>query len=127
MFNFKKSEPSLNDLLPPCRICSYKIQLFSETKNDDIKLDDYERFMLAQELAEKLNKNVDLIDLRQATTVFQTQIVSTGKVIFCNDNNRRMNFEMLTLKMYAKLNDERKEILEKIQESGEVYEVRRHS
>lgn len=94
------------------------IAYFSEKQ-----LDNYQRFMLTQELAVILNKNVDLIDLSQATTVFQTQIISTGKIIYCNDDNLRMNFEMLTLKMYAKLNEERKEILERIHESGEVYDV----
>jgi uncharacterized protein len=34
------------------------------------KIDDYERFMLAQEIADELGRNVDLIDLNQASTVF---------------------------------------------------------
>lgn len=38
-----------------------------------------------------------------------------------------MKFEMLTLKMYAKLNEERQVVLDKIRESGEVYETRRNS
>lgn len=129
---FNKIQEFLISRLSP--YCIYIFDSFAKgTSNKDsdidiayfseIKLDNYDRFMLAQELAVILNKNVDLIDLSQATTVFQTQIVSTGKVIYCNDDNLRMNFEMLTLKMYAKLNEERKEILERIYESGEVYEV----
>ncbi|WNF38305.1 nucleotidyltransferase domain-containing protein [Bacillaceae bacterium IKA-2] len=129
---FKKIEEFLISRLTP--YCIYIFGSFAKgTSNKDsdidiayfseIKVDNYERFMLAQELAVILNKNVDLIDLSQATTVFQTQIVSTGEVIYCSDDNRRMNFEMLTLKMYAKLNEERKEILKRIYESGDVYEV----
>ncbi|MDQ0257043.1 putative nucleotidyltransferase [Evansella vedderi] len=34
------------------------------------KLDKYQLFMIAQELATKLNRDVDLIDLNQASTVF---------------------------------------------------------
>ena len=78
--------------------------------------------MLAQQLAEKLNRDVDLIDLKQAFTVFKTEIIATGKVIYCQDELQRMKFEMLTYKMYVKLNEERQIILDKIHESGGVYE-----
>ncbi|WP_206662950.1 type VII toxin-antitoxin system MntA family adenylyltransferase antitoxin [Anaerobacillus alkaliphilus] len=86
-------------------------------------IDDYERFMLAQEIADKLGRNVDLIDLNKASTVFQAQIVGIGKTIYCINPLKRMNFEMVALKMYAKLNEERKEIIDRIKESGEVYET----
>jgi uncharacterized protein len=84
--------------------------------------DPYEIFMIAQELASKLQRDVDLIDLNQASTVFQAQIVSTGKVIYCSDEHKRAQFEMKTLKMYAKLNEERSPILKNIEESGTIYE-----
>jgi uncharacterized protein len=98
-------------------------------KNSDIdiaylsnqKMDEYETFMLAQELASKINIDVDLIDLRKASTVFQSQVVSTGKVIYCLNDEVRMNFEMMTLKMYAKLNEERQSIIDKVEESGSVF------
>ena len=82
----------------------------------------YEVFMLAQELADILKMDVDLVDLNHASTVFQAQIFSTGKVIFSNDENLRMNIEMTALSMYAKLNEERKPILENVDESGTIYE-----
>jgi len=93
----------------------------------DVVLSDYERFMFAEELASELNRDVDLVDLKLATTVFQTQIIATGKLIYCTDELLKMKFEMLTLKMYAKLNEERQVVLDKIRESGEVYETRRNS
>jgi hypothetical protein len=77
--------------------------------------------MLAQELAGKINIDIDLIDLNKASTVFQGQIVSTGKVIYCIDEKKRMDYEMKTLKMYAKLNEERKSIIENVQESGAIF------
>lgn len=85
------------------------------------KMDEYETFMLAQELAGKINNDVDLIDLKKASTVFQSQVVSTGKVIYCLNDEARMNFEMKTLKMYAKLNEERQGIIDKVEESGSVF------
>jgi uncharacterized protein len=85
-------------------------------------LDKYTIFMTAQGLASELNKDVDLIDLNKANTVFQAQIVHTGKVIFCSDVRKKMEFEMKALKKYAKLNEEREPVLRKIKESGAVYE-----
>jgi uncharacterized protein len=85
-------------------------------------LDRYEIFMISQELAAKLGRDVDLIDLNQASTVFQAQIIHTGKVIYCIDDKKRQQFELKTLKMYTKLNEERFPVLKRIDESGAVYE-----
>lgn len=41
---------------------------FLSSKN----IEDYDIFMLGQELAEKLERDVDLIDLKKAYTVFKT-------------------------------------------------------
>ncbi|HEX6922363.1 MAG TPA: nucleotidyltransferase domain-containing protein [Bacillales bacterium] len=83
--------------------------------------DDYEIFILAQELADLANRDIDLIQLKKASTVFRSQIVGTGKVIYCRDENKKDEFEMLTYKQYMKLNEERKIILDQIQERGSVY------
>ncbi|UNL87600.1 nucleotidyltransferase domain-containing protein (plasmid) [Priestia koreensis] len=81
----------------------------------------YERFMLAQQLASTLNRDVDLIDLNKSSTVFQAQVVGHGKVLYCTDENGRLMFEMLTFKKYARLNEERKEILDTISKAGQVF------
>ncbi|WP_226679847.1 type VII toxin-antitoxin system MntA family adenylyltransferase antitoxin [Sutcliffiella horikoshii] len=86
------------------------------------KLDHYERYMLAQKLASLINKDVDLVDLTQASTVFQMQIITKGKVIYLSDKKRQALFEMVTYKKYAMLNEERKRILDRVTESGRVYE-----
>lgn len=88
----------------------------------DQTIEKYDRFMLSQELAALINKDVDLVDLNQATTVFATQIIQSGKTILCKDDKRRMEFEMKTLKMYAKLNEEREIVIKRIEESGSIYE-----
>jgi uncharacterized protein len=88
----------------------------------DQQIEKYDRFMLGQELAALINKDVDLVDLNQASTVFAAQIVQSGKTIFCRDDKRRMEFEMKTLKMYAKLNEEREIVMKRIEESGSIYE-----
>jgi uncharacterized protein len=90
--------------------------------SDQKQLDHYERFMVAQELASRLHRDVDLVDLKQASTVFLAQVVSNGKVIYCTNEQKKAEYEWRVLKMYAKLNEERTEILRNINESGSVYE-----
>jgi predicted nucleotidyltransferase len=90
--------------------------------SDHIKIDKYEQFMIAQDLAAKVNWDIDLVDLSKASTVFQAQIVNTGKIIFCSDELKRANYEMKVLKKYAKLNEERSQILKNVDESGSIYE-----
>ena len=87
----------------------------------DKKLSSYEIFMIAQELAGHLGREVDLVDLNQASTVFQMQVISSGKVIYCQNDTRRKLFEMVVFKKYTRLNEERRVILEKIKERGSVY------
>ncbi|MBM7865627.1 putative nucleotidyltransferase [Heliobacterium gestii] len=64
-------------------------------------------YRLSQALSHSLNRDVDLIDLSAASTVFQAQILSTGQVIYCRDRDRLLAFHALTLKKYARLNEER--------------------
>ncbi|MTK12310.1 MAG: nucleotidyltransferase domain-containing protein [Clostridiaceae bacterium] len=87
----------------------------------DMNLSEYEVFVIAQELADILKREVDLIDLKNASTVFKAQIVGNGEVIYCNDDTRRMYFEMRAFKEYALLNEERENILKNIKERGSVY------
>jgi len=98
-------------------------------KNSDIDIaflsdedfTDYEIFMIAQELASLLNIEIDLVDLKKSSTVFKAQVVGTGKTIYCNNDTRRMYFEMDTFKEYALLNEERAVILENIKKRGNIY------
>lgn len=87
----------------------------------DEEYSDYEIFMMAQELADIMKREVDLVNLKKSSTVFKAQIVGTGKTIYCSDENRRMYFEMYAFKDYALLNEERSEILESIKKRGTVY------
>ncbi|MFZ7101388.1 MAG: type VII toxin-antitoxin system MntA family adenylyltransferase antitoxin [Peptococcaceae bacterium] len=81
----------------------------------------YDLFIYAQELASFLGRDVDLVDLNRASTVLQNQVVSKGKVIYSADEKRRALFEMTVYKKYARLNEERTEIMKGIQKRGRVY------
>jgi len=74
-------------------------------------------------LEEFLKKDVDLINLRLASTVFQFQIVTTGRLILSSDQRAVAEFEMLTLSYYQKLNEERSGILQEFYKTGKAYNV----
>lgn len=50
----------------------------------------YQVFVIGEELACKLGKNIDLINFHQASTVFQAQIVATGEIIYCTDELKKI-------------------------------------
>ncbi len=79
------------------------------------------RFELTQELAVQLHRDVDLVDLRNASTVMRMQVLSTGMCLDTQDESARREFEMYAYSDYARLNEERREILKRISTSGLVY------
>lgn len=87
----------------------------------DVNLTKYENFMLAQDLADIFKRDVDLINLNEASTVFKAKVVGAGKKIYCTNETRRMYFEMRAFKDYAILNEEREVIIKNIKERGSVY------
>lgn len=76
---------------------------------------------LAQRLAAEAGKDVDLVNLRTASTVLRAQVVAGGDRLYCADQNRCAEFEDFVFSDYARLNEERKGILEDIQRRGNVY------
>lgn len=76
---------------------------------------------LAQEIAIKINRDVDLIDLFSASTVFQFQIISSGKRIDSQDLKACDSFEDLTYSMYIRFNESRQDTLDDIKKRGSIY------
>ena len=79
------------------------------------------RWDIQQELATALGGAVDLVDLLSASTVMRLQVVTTGKLLYVGDSTKQAEFEMLALSMYARLNQERQEILDQVKREGRVY------
>ena len=63
------------------------------------------------ELEQLLKREVDLINLRQAPTVLQKEVIAANRRIYQADVYAADEFEMLTLSYYQKLNEERAEII----------------
>lgn len=76
---------------------------------------------IAQQLATLAGRNVDLVDLRAASTVMAAQIVSQGERLHCSDEQQCAEYEDYTYSAYARLNEERREILQDIRKRGNVY------
>jgi predicted nucleotidyltransferase len=83
--------------------------------------DNIKRWEITGILSEELNKDVDLINLENASTVMKAQIVTRGKCIYESNKIKKDFFEMYSLSDYARLNEERKEIIEGIKKEGRVY------
>ena len=100
---------------------------FTEDSDIDIAVLTFEpmdallRWELIQQLAIALNRDVDLVDLSTASTVMQFQVVSTGERIFTADATTMEWWELKVYQLYLTLNDDRKPILEAIQQTGRIY------
>ena len=73
-------------------------------------------------LSDKLNKDVDLINLNsEIGDTFRYEILMTGKTLYCEDE---FKFEMYKLDMYREfleLNESRKMIIDRIKKGGDIY------
>jgi uncharacterized protein len=72
------------------------------------------------ELVELTGRNVDLINLRKANTVFQNEIINEGTLIYSAGEAEIDAFEMKVMSAYQKLNEERADILREIEVTGRV-------
>ena len=80
-----------------------------------------ERFDIQERLAAALRRDVDLVDLRAASTVMASLIITTGMLLYEGDAPARHVFEDFIYGRYARLNEERRGILERIAREGSVY------
>jgi predicted nucleotidyltransferase len=74
------------------------------------------------DLQAALSREVDLLNARQVSTVFQKEIIG-GLRLYCADVYAADEFEMLVISYYQKLNEERREILEAFYKTGRAYAV----
>ena len=76
---------------------------------------------LCSELGSLLEKPVDLINLREVSTVFQKEIIAADRRIHTGNAYAADEFEMLVLSFFQKLSQERAEILAEGLQSGRFY------
>lgn len=78
---------------------------------------------LQSELVHRIGRSVDLINLRQASTVLQKEVIIADRRIFDGDPSCAEEFEMLTLSYYQKLNEERAAIIESALAGGRFHRL----
>ena len=79
------------------------------------------RFDVQEQLAALIGGDVDLVDLVAASPVMAIQVVARGELLYNGDDKARGQFEDRTFGAYARLNEERRGILERIAAEGTVY------
>lgn len=79
------------------------------------------RWKLAQALASLAGRDVDLVDLLCASTVLRMQVVAHGELLYSNGSSEVDQFEDTVFSSYARLNEERREILADVLQRGNIY------
>ncbi len=79
------------------------------------------RWQIQEDLALRIRRDVDLVDLRQASTVLGVQVLATGAIFYESSPPGRAEFEMILLAEYADLNLRRQQILADVAERGSIY------
>ena len=74
-------------------------------------------------LSRVLGKEVDLLNARTVSTVVQKEIITQGRLLYCADRYAVDEFEMLTISLYQKLNEERSDIISSALADGRFYHV----
>lgn len=78
---------------------------------------------LAADLGVALQRDVDLVDLRTASTVLRAQVMETGRRLFYAEGHEEHveAFETFVYSDYARLNEERAGILQDVLARGRVH------
>jgi predicted nucleotidyltransferase len=76
---------------------------------------------IAQELAEILNRDVDLIDLNKVGDILKMEIIYHGKCLYSFNEDDRLFFESRVVQKYLDLKELIKPIEDSIKISGSIY------
>jgi predicted nucleotidyltransferase len=79
------------------------------------------RWTLQEDLAHLLRRDVDLVDLRAASTVLAAEVLRHGSVAYESDRTARAQYEMTLLADYADLNERRRAHLDEVARRGTVH------
>lgn len=68
----------------------------------------------------KIDKDVDLIDLAQASTVLSFQVINEGKRIYCKDKHICDTFENVIDSEYLNFRQLRADLIKDIKQRGRI-------
>lgn len=84
-------------------------------------LDPVHRWELAQTLASLAGRDVDLVDLLAASTVLRMEVVAHGELLYGAGSAEVERFADTVFASYARLNEERRDILADVLKRGNIY------
>lgn len=87
----------------------------------DQALEPRARWELQERLAARVGRDVDLVDLRRANAVMRAQVITGGVLLLDLAPFARALFEACALSDYARLNEERRGILEDVRARGTIH------
>jgi uncharacterized protein len=79
------------------------------------------RWEMQQRLAALAHRDVDLVDLHNASTVLHVNVLDDARVLYDGAPFERALFEATACADYARLQEERREILRQVARDGRVY------
>jgi predicted nucleotidyltransferase len=80
-----------------------------------------QRWDLQERLASLVHRDVDLLVLGSASTVMRMQVVQNGRLLFDADPTARGEFEAMVFSDYARLQSERRAIIEDATGRGQIH------
>jgi uncharacterized protein len=106
---------------------SYLTGTFSDASDLDLafraeaRLDNVRRWQIQQQLAIQVGRDVDLLDLAVTSIVMQFEVITTGRRIYCADEDTTAACETLVYSRYLDFNETRRRIIEDIHRRGSIY------
>jgi len=97
---------------------SSDIDLAIQTQEPMSKMEIYQ---LRQELAARLNRDVDLIDMEKASAVLKNEVVQGGKRLYCAPHFERKPYELRIISEYLDFQEGTRDLREAIQKRGYVH------
>jgi predicted nucleotidyltransferase len=84
-------------------------------------IDPAKLYGLARALEAELDIDVDLVDLWVASTVLTQQIITTGRLLYCGDSDKVLDFEARSLSEYGHFRERIAPLLDSVRETGRAY------
>ncbi|HOO33166.1 MAG TPA: nucleotidyltransferase domain-containing protein [Thermotogota bacterium] len=72
-------------------------------------------------IEEKINRDLDLIDLKSIDPGFAAEIVSKGELLYSDLKETAISYKMSVLSDYIQLEEDRKPVIDAIYKRGSVY------
>ena len=101
--------------------------VFSEKSDLDVAikarsvLDKVKRWDYQEDLAILMGRDVDLLDMDQASLVMKYEVLTTGDRIYCQAVSEIEKYETVIYSRYLEFNEIRKPIIEAAVQRGRVY------